>query len=214
MKNNFFNVLEKTFSNSRMNPYLRRCSGCEERAAALYQHNISLSRSLYPILNYVEVALRNTISECLKKHFRNEDWYISLANKYPELGDAISKAEEKKRKQRKAQDIVAHFTLSFWVGLFNGKYAHDLWKPLRLAFPKMPKDKKKRANISNPLNRFRHIRNRVSHHEPICFDLDGLKNLYDEMKELLSWIDPELVILLKQIDNFEVAYNETKAIIL
>lgn len=122
-------------------------------------------------------------------------------------------AEEKKRKQRKAQDIVAHFTLSFWVGLFNGKYAYDLWKPLRLAFPKMPKDKKKRANISNPLNRFRHIRNRVSHHEPICFDLDGLKNLYDEMKELLSWIDPELVILLKQIDNFEVAYNETKAII-
>lgn len=95
-KNNFLNVLEKTFSNSRMNPYLRRCSGCEERAAALYQHNISLSRSLYPILNYVEVALRNTISECLKKHFRNDDWYIFLANKYPELGDAISKAEEKK----------------------------------------------------------------------------------------------------------------------
>ena len=61
-----YKELEKTFSSSRMSPYLRRCSGCEERAAVLYQHNISLSRSLYPILNYVEVAIRNTISECLK----------------------------------------------------------------------------------------------------------------------------------------------------
>lgn len=99
--------------------------------------------------------------------------------------------------------IIAELTFGFWVTLLNSEYELTLWKGLRLAFPYMPKKERKRKNVSAPCNSLRKLRNRVFHHESICWDLNYISNIHSRLVQVLGWMNSDMPTWLEQIDNFQ-----------
>lgn len=99
--------------------------------------------------------------------------------------------------------VIAELTLGFWVSLLNSEYERLLWKHLRRAFPYMPKHLRQRKNVSAPLNSFRTFRNRVFHHESICWNLHRVSEIHDSLSLMLEWMNKDLPLWLKTIDRFE-----------
>ena len=98
--------------------------------------------------------------------------------------------------------IVAELTFGFWVTLLNSEYELTLWKSLRLAFPYMPKKDRKRKNVSSPCNALRKLRNRVFHHESICWDLDYILDIHSRLVQVLGWMNQDMPEWLEGVDNF------------
>lgn len=210
-------LCSKIFSETRMSKYLKASESNEAYAEELYRSNILLSEALYPSLSVLEVALRNAISNSLAHKYEKENWYEEMLSDntfntlHHYITDAISRCKKKKGVgEYNASDVVASFSLGFWVILFNKEYEQSLWKTLRLIF-KMPKNERQRKNISAPLNKIRVLRNRIFHHEPIIFTQESVKNTYHEIQKLLTWLDPKLLAWLKEIDGFEDTCEVIKA---
>ena len=86
--------------------------------------------------------------------------------------------------------------------LFNAEYERYLWKDLRKAFPKMPKGKRQRKNVSAPLNEIRNLRNRVFHNESISWSLSRLEGLHKSIIEVCNWINPSLPLWICTVERF------------
>ena len=98
--------------------------------------------------------------------------------------------------------IVAELTFGFWVTLLNSEYELTLWKGLRLAFPYMPKKDRKRKNVSSPCNALRKLRNRVFHHESICWDLDYISGIHSRLVQVLGWMNQDMPGWLEGVEKF------------
>jgi hypothetical protein len=182
------------------------------KAILHYQCNIELAEAFYSSIAVFEVALRNALNRELIKLAGRKDWYRSLLAQ-PGLSDLhkyITQANKQiaNRKEIASPDkIVAELTLGFWVSLLNSKYEKLLWKDLRRAFPYMPKNERQRKNISAPLNSFRAFRNRVFHHEPICWNMEVIREIHSEMITVMTWINKDIPEWIATFDRFEEVAN-------
>ena len=68
--------------------------------------------------------------------------------------------------------MVASLTMGFWTKLFSKKRYKRGGKTLLQIFPNKKKGKTQ-ADIYKDLTHIREFRNRIAHHEPICFDGNG-----------------------------------------
>ena len=180
----------------------------EKRAIAHYQCNIELAESFYPCLSILEVALRNALSRELETMTGREDWYavfpttpgLSNLNRY------ITKASKQIAGRHEIvtpSKIIAELTLGFWVSLLNAEYELLLWKHLRRAFPYMPKHLRQRKNVSSPLNSFRSFRNRVFHNESICWSMKRVKEIHNELYQVMGWINKDLPTWALSLDRVD-----------
>lgn len=64
-------------SDARLQNYLDVCDANYKKALKLYQANMKLSQSFYPLLSLVEVILRNALNNELTKHFNDENWLLN-----------------------------------------------------------------------------------------------------------------------------------------
>ena len=198
---------EKVFSNKRMERYFRLYED-EKRAIDHYRSNIELAESFYPCLSVFEVTLRNALSRELETMAGREDWYSifpttpGLVNLNRYITQAQKQIINRKENVTPAK-VIAELTLGFWVSLLNSEYERLLWKHLRRAFPYMPKHLRQRKNVSAPLNSFRTFRNRVFHHESICWNLHRVSEIHDSLFLMLEWMNKNLPLWLKPIDRFE-----------
>ena len=94
-------------------------------------------------------------------------------------------------------------SFGFWVSLLNSEYESLLWHELRRAFPLLPKPLRKRKIVSAPLNRFRRLRNRIYHNEPICWNLSRVEKIHDEILTVTSWMDKDLPSWIRDQERFE-----------
>jgi hypothetical protein len=76
-----------------------------------------------------------------------------------------------------------------------------LWKHLRRAFPFMLKEERQRRNVSAPINRMREFRNRVFHHEPVCWKFERLEQIHSEIYSVIGWINEDLPVFTTPIDR-------------
>ena len=208
--------VEKVFSAERMIKYFNHYPGDEEKAIRHYHANIALSEAFYPILSILEVALRNSVNRELITMFNAPDWYVHIQSTpgLKDLNKEISTAQRQITKRGEnitAPKIVAELTLGFWVRLFNVEYELILWKHLRRAFPYIPKNDKKRNNISAPLNNIRNFRNRVYHNEPIAWNLNTLEEMHSKTIQVLSWLNNDLPAFAKINDRFAETMSKIKA---
>ena len=180
----------------------------EKRAIDHYRSNIELAESFYPCLSVFEVTLRNALSRELETMAGREDWYSifpttpGLVNLNRYITQAQKQIINRKENVTPAK-VIAELTLGFWVSLLNSEYERLLWKHLRRAFPYMPKHLRQRKNVSAPLNSFRTFRNRVFHHESICWNLHRVSEIHDSLFLMLEWMNKDLPLWLKPIDRFE-----------
>ena len=69
-----WNDLEKHFSPARLGRYRAARGGDVGRAAADYASNVLLSEAMVPMLNVLEIALRNGIHARLSRLYGRADW--------------------------------------------------------------------------------------------------------------------------------------------
>lgn len=192
-----WNDLEKHFSPARLGRYRAMRSGDAKQAAADYSHNILLAEAMVPMLNILEIALRNGIHTRLSQLYGRADWWeawlgdpvFSWQNK--EVGNA--KAKLTRRREAQTPDkVLAELTFGFWSSLFNTQFQTILWKELRLVFSRCPKPERQRHHISAALNHIRDLRNRVFHHEPLLWLTPTLIEQHAIGITVVHWIDPQL----------------------
>ena len=204
--------LQNVFSEKRMKRYFDAHDN-EKMAILHYQLNIELTESFYSVIAVYEVALRNALNKQLVLLTKREDWYSHFQNTpgLTNLHRYISQANKQisgRKEFSSPSKIVAELTLGFWVTLLNSEYEKILWKDLRLAFPNMPKAIRQRKNISAPLNRFRTFRNRVFHHEPICWNLAKIIEIHNEMILVMGWISSDIPTWIMPFDRVASIVNK------
>ena len=200
---------EKVFSTDRMERYFSLYPDDELRAIAHYECNLMLAESLYVSLSVFEVTLRNALSRELETMTGRKDWYAIFPTTagLRSLNRYITEASQHivaRNEQISSSKIIAELTLGFWVSLLNSEYERTLWQALRRAFPYMPKNERRRKNVSTPLNTFRRVRNRIFHNESICWNLDRVEEIHSEMLKVIGWMNrdlPEWVVAQERFEN-------------
>lgn len=180
-----------------------------------YAWNMALSEALYPSLQILEIALRNTLHQAATAHFGQADWFdMSNVLQHQHERDAVQRAKIALSQQRKPHDasrIVAELNFGFWTSLFDKRYEQTLWPRLLIpAFPHMPRGQRTRSNLSAHFTKIRRLRNRVFHHEPIWHWHDlALQHL--QIQEAIAWIEPAAYDLTKTLDRFPAVHGQSSA---
>lgn len=167
---------------------------------------MALSESLYPSVQLLEIALRNTIHRAASQHFGRESWFdVHDVLQHNHERDAIQKAKialTQQNKPHEAARIVAEVSFGFWTSLLDRRYEQTLWpKLLKPAFPYMPRALRTRKELSKRFHTVRQLRNRVFHHEPIWYWRD-LTEQHWQILEALAWIEPAAHDLVRAMDRF------------
>jgi hypothetical protein len=183
-----------------------------------YLWNVALCEALYPTLNGLEVALRNSLYNAGEQRFATAakgEVACWLDADPPILAEEernrVAAAKDSLRSRGKALDaphLIAELTFGFWTALLDVRYEHRqvLWPHMLSAvFPAIPAQMRKRKLISSHLNRVRLLRNRAFHHEPIWHWRD-LPNQYAATLELLQWISPALAATVALTDRFPMIH--------
>lgn len=211
MDKNYYN---KVFSTQRMEKYFNRYPNDAKKAINHYHLNIELSESFYSCLSIFEVALRNSLNRELTEKF-GEEWYLKFGTtpglKNLENNINLAKKQIIKRNENiTANKVIAELTLGFWVRLLNAEYELVLWKSLRKAFPYIEKTKRKRNNISAPINKIRNFRNRVFHHEPISWSVSKLEEIHSMIFEVMGWLNSDLPSIADKYDKVPKTIEKAK----
>ena len=211
-----WNDLEKHFSAARVGRYHAAYKGDTAKATGAYAHNMLLAESMFPVLNVLEIALRNGVHSRLSAVHNRADWWELWRND-PKMSWQIREVDSAKSKLQRRQEgqtpdkIVAELTFGFWCSLFNATFQKTLWRDLRLVFPKCPKPQRQRHTISSALNQIRDLRNRVFHHEPLLWISPSLLDLHSIGTETVGWLDPQLVKWLANYDRLPASWGSWKA---
>ncbi len=212
---------ERIVSKKRMNRYVMACGGNTRKAMILYRYNIELSQVMFAIICHFEVALRNAIDTILTSHFGSE-WLKDSSQKgglfdtpatkrdYDNVRNAFAKLQ--KLNLYSHSKLLASMEFGFWKYQFAPAQYARTDKKLMKVFPKKARSTAKRKyNISyifNELDKINTLRNRIAHHEPICFSVktpiiytDYILNEYSKIIMLFSWMGVDSKNLLFGLDH-------------
>lgn len=233
-----FQKVRLYLSSQRIDRYLIATGNQKTRAVRLYKANLKIAQSFHPLLGALEVTLRNRINTILVAHFSDPDWIINqktgfmadpslthidrrtgrrVTNDF--LKSSVEKSERRFRRIRvpiTSGKIIADQSLGFWTDLFEvHHYRLLLGRPIQV-FYNLPSGHG-RSDACDKLNKIRQFRNRINHNEPICFngaviDLTYVEEVYDAIMKILTWIDPELIKWVKDIDTVKTKIASAKTI--
>lgn len=212
MQADFADKLKQALSSERLAAYQHRMT--QNGDLNLFSHyawNMALSESLYPALQVLEVALRNTVHHTALAAFKREDWLDDPHVIHSRDREAVIKAKDNLRRQRKPLEqgrIIAELNFGFWTSLLDSRYEQVLWPRLiKRCFPHMPNRIRTRKILSKRFNRIRHLRNRIFHHEPVWYWQD-LAQQHQGILEAIRWIAPALDDLVITVDRFPTTYQQ------
>ena len=212
-----FDKHKEIFSGFRMLRFLNAASNDKAKAVRMYKSNLQMSQALYPLISILEVSLRNVLDAHMRKEFGSHDWIMEQRNSFfnhheltyldrhgnicsdtlftDKIHGAVKKLSAASAPTNH-NNIVAELGLHFWIKFFDEKPIKVLKGSQMMVFKNNPHRKNK--EIFTILNGIRHLRNRISHHEPICFDDNGnfcaiyAIQKYYQIIEVLRWIDDDL----------------------
>ena len=172
-----YKTSKKIYSAVRMGRYERACSGDKTKTMQLYRYNLRLCQRFYGVLNLFEVMLRNAVDRHYKQYFADENWIVNQAAIDKLLAEDRDMVKENEKNFRKREvysndKMVASLTMGFWTFMFTRKNYKRGGKTLLQIFPNKAKGKNQ-ADVYKDLTHIREFRNRIAHHEPICFDGKG-----------------------------------------
>lgn len=216
---------ENIITNARMNRYFMACGGNTRKAMTLYRKNLQLTQELFTIISCFEVALRNAIDIKLVNTLGNN--WLSDAIEQGGVFDTprckISK-ESISESLRKLyvyshSKLVAELGFGFWRYLFAQNQFNATGRVLLQVFPDKPTStptlQYNNTHIFNQLAMLNNLRNRMAHHEPICF-LPGqpIKNSmyaqehYNLILQLFLWMKIDEASLLYGLDHVKEICKE------
>lgn len=216
-----YGKFERIMSQKRMNRYLAACGGDSRKAMTLYRYNLQLSQETFTIISCFEVALRNAIDEKLTPSMGTEWLKDSImpggAFASPILHkthDIIDRAYHKLLTDNlySHSKLLASLEFGIWKYMFSPVQYRVTGRTLLSIFPNKarstPQVQYNHSYIFNELDKINTLRNRIAHHEPICFllqqpviDTGFILNEYQKIHTLFAWMGIDSQSLLYGLDH-------------
>lgn len=213
---------EALISPPRCFRYVAACNNDTRKAMTLYRANLRLSQEIFSVLSIFEVVLRNKIDQHYRAIFRptigNDEWLVHATNPGGYLtshgcGKSLQSVQEALQSLYACNGythdkLVAELTFGFWRFQFAAKEFMAAGSSLHHIFPSRP-PRTNHTDIFNKLGYINKIRNRIAHHEPICFgpanSISTLyaANHYQAIMILFQWMSIDSADLLFGIDRVQ-----------
>ena len=220
-----YKVFEDIISADRMRRYVKACDGNVQKSRALYRYNLLVSSEMLKIISCFEVALRNRIDLTLTPYYGN-DWLRDSC-----LPGGVFDSPRTQRTKiiiDKAYNgliangsytptkLMSEMEFGIWKYMYSGPQYAATGQKLLSVFPSKPRttpmlqiDNK---YIFNELDYINQLRNRIAHHEPICFmaglpvkSVSYIQAEYKRILKLFGWMDIDSSGLLYGIDHIRKA---------
>ena len=216
-----FFEFEKVLSPARINRYLSACYGNTKKAMTLYRYNLRLSQDMFTVISCYEVALRNSIDSVLTKSI-GPDWLrdsilpggFFTNPKFNTTAKIIRNAYFGLMRNRaySHDKLLAEMEFGVWKHLFSTPHYRATGQVLLTVFPRKPKSSASfhydNSFLFNELDSINRLRNRIAHHEPICFSRNNdtistthLLNVYHRIMKLFSWMNLDGGAILFGLDH-------------
>lgn len=184
----------------------------------LYRANIRISQAFLATLSIFEIVLRNKIDQHYKQKFPvgndTHEWLLSsiLPGGFltqpgcQRTWSKISEAYKSLGATYSHDKLLAELTFGTWKFMFAGKQFQAGGSTLLNIFPNLPK-RHNQGNIYSKLNQINSIRNRVAHHEPICFGVGNTigtvyaRSHFQDIADVLNWMGIDHKELFWGIDD-------------
>ena len=218
-----YKEFERIVSQKRMNHYVQACGGNTRRAMILYRYNIELSQVMFAIICHFEVALRNAIDNHLTSNL-GTDWIRNSVMPngvftHPVLyktRDIIYHAYSKLLRDGAYSHtkLLAEMEFGIWKYMFSPIQYRQTGRTLLSIFRNRPRSSAamqyNHSYIFNELDKINTLRNRIAHHEPICFPIQGatiytdyILNEYRKIMMLFQWMGIDGAKLLFGLDHVQ-----------
>lgn len=212
---------EKIMSSQRMERYLTACGGNTRKAMTLYRYNLQISQEMFTIVSCFEVALRNAIDRKLTENL-GEEWLkdsVSTNGIFTQpilrkTRDIIAFAHHKLQQTQSYSHpkLLAEMEFGIWKYMFSPIQYRVTGRNLLSIFPNKTRSSREiqynQTFIFNELDKVNSLRNRIAHHETICFatntskiDTSYVINIYSKIMALFSWMDIDSNSLLYGLDH-------------
>lgn len=213
-----YSEFENIMSIARMSRYTTATLNTR-KAMTLYRLNLRLSQELFTIICCFEISLRNAINkQCIPT--LGSDWLRNGAavggffdnGRCRLTRDNIKDAVLKLNHNYTHSKLVAELGFGFWRFMFAQNQYTATGRILLKIFPSKPistaVNQYNNTNLFNKLAQINDLRNRIAHHEPICF-ITGqpVKNTtyarahYTIIKTLFQWMEIDESALLYGLDH-------------
>ena len=227
-----YKEFENIISAQRMRKYLVACGGDTKKAMTLYRYNLELSKEMFTVISCFEVALRNRIDNVLVNHLGNE-WLkdsilrggiFNVDTRVANTKKIIEKAYNGLLKDGKYSHhkLLAEMEFGIWKYMYAAPQYALTGNVLLDVFPNKPKTTVNiqfdNSYVFRELDYINKLRNRIAHHEPICFnknqnlDLTYVKNRHSRMIWLLQWMNIDSASLLYGLDQKDKIVKKIEAL--
>lgn len=218
-----YKTFEQIISEERLTRYVQACGGNTRKAMALYRYNLRLSQEMFTIISCFEVSLRNAINVILINRFGN-DWLkdsimpngiFTIRNTHKTY-DIILYAYQKLVHEQSYTHtkLLAEMEFGIWKYMFSPVQFNQTGRVLLRAFPNKERSTAEvqynHSYFFNELDKINTMRNRIAHHEPVCFYLqDAVINtthvlgIYSKMQRLFAWMGIDSRALLYGLDHVQ-----------
>lgn len=199
-----YSDLEKLMSSERMGRYLQACHNDSRKAMTLYRQNLRLSQEMFTIISCFEVTLRNAIQPGgIFDRPAIKDTRRIIYGTYEKIMSKGSYSKEK---------LLTQMEFGIWKYMFARHQFKATGSTLLKIFPYKPKSSQtiqyNNSYIFNELNGINVLRNRIAHHEPICFaqnhpaiDTTYILSSYNRIQTLFTWMGIDAKSLLYGLDH-------------
>ena len=218
-----FSDFEATLSPQRMRRYVQACGGDTRKAMTLYRYNLQVSQEMFTLVSCFEVALRNAIDRQLTANLGN-DWLRNsvshggifddpiliktrdiIHHAYRKLSQAHTYSHDK---------LLAEMEFGIWKYMYSPIQYRVTGRNLLNIFPNKPRSSAQvqynQRYIFNEIDRVNSLRNRIAHHEPICFpsgqsviDTSYVLSIYMKIQTLFTWMGIDARALLYGLDHVQ-----------
>jgi hypothetical protein len=221
-----YSDFEHIMSTTRMARYLLASGNNSKKAMTLYRKNLHLSQELFTIISCFEVALRNAINHQYAYQY-GSDWLrnsalsrgIFNAPNCRHAKEVINKAITKLGVRYTHTKLLSEMDFGFWRYLFAQPQFYAGGQTLLRIFPSKPTStpaiQYNHTFVFNQLERINALRNRIAHHEPICFlpaqsviNTTYARQHYNLILQLFQWMNIDELSLLYGLDHITTVCNE------
>lgn len=214
---------ERFFSQKRVSRYVQACGSDTRKAMTLYRYNLRLAQEIFTIISCFEVSLRNAIDEKLVPILGSE-WLkdsvmpggIFTTPKLKKTYNTIIYSYNKLDSQGEYSHskLIASMDFGMWKYMFSPLQYQLTHQSLLGIFPyKMRSTPSCHINHTyffNELDKVNTLRNRIAHHEPVCFylqdpviDTTHIMTEYQKIQTLFAWMGIDSQSMLYGLDHVQ-----------
>ncbi len=216
-----YSEFQHILSGERLQRYLLACDNNTRKTMTLYRLNLNLSQEVFTLLSCFEVAVRNAIDRILTERL-GENWLrdaVLDGGIFDVPGCRDSAKIIKKAYNRLMRDdsyshpkLLAEMEFGVWKYMFANPQYRAVGRTLLAIFPNKPRSSAEvqynNTFIFNELDGINILRNRIAHHEPICFarrqseiGTSYILNAYQTLHKLFMWMGIDSHSLLYGLDH-------------